>query len=212
MVCSRFSMITFMCSERKVSEQEMKLLQEKVICVTNRKLCSGDFLEQLEKVAKEKPKAMILREKDLEEDEYFNLAKKVLALGATYQVKIILHSFPEVAKKLGCKNLHMPLHKLQEMTEELRKEFDCLGASCHSVEDVLLAKELHCTYVTAGHIFETDCKKGLPGRGIPFLKEVCGSVDLPVFAIGGISKDNIDEVLAAGASGVCIMSGLMKRK
>ena len=68
---------------------------------------------------------------------------------------------------------------------------------------------LGASYVTGGHIFATDCKKGVPPRGLDFLKAVCSSVNIPVYAIGGINGDNINSVLNAGASGACIMSGLM---
>lgn len=66
-----------------------------------------------------------------------------------------------------------------------------------------------CTYITAGHIFETDCKRGLPGRGLEFLREVCRAVTIPVYAIGGIEPKRMAEIFAAGAAGACVMSGPM---
>lgn len=64
-------------------------------------------------------------------------------------------------------------------------------------------------YVIAGHIFSTDCKKGVPPRGLAFLREVTNSVSIPVYAIGGITVENSGEVFAAGAAGVCMMSQWM---
>jgi thiamine-phosphate pyrophosphorylase len=87
-----------------------------------------------------------------------------------------------------------------------------LGASCHSALDARRAKALGCTYILAGHIYDTDCKKGLPGRGPEFLRNVTKEVDLPVYAIGGIEPENIDEVRRGGAAGACIMSSAMKAK
>ena len=81
--------------------------------------------------------------------------------------------------------------------------------SCHSVAEAVRAQTLGCTYVTAGHIFETDCKLGLPGRGLKFLTEVCQAVSIPVCAIGGISAENLAAVRDAGAAGACVMSGPM---
>lgn len=66
-----------------------------------------------------------------------------------------------------------------------------------------------CTYITAGHVFATDCKKGIPPRGLDFLKEVCENVSIPVYAIGGISSEVMTSVREAGANGACVMSGLM---
>ena len=93
--------------------------------------------------------------------------------------------------------------------QEQKPCFIDLGASCHSVEDALEAQALGCTYITAGHIFETDCKKGLPGRGLDFLRNVCAVVELPVYGIGGIDSDNIALVRHAGAGGACLMSSVM---
>ena len=76
--------------------------------------------------------------------------------------------------------------------------------------DAAEAERLGCRYITLGHIFETDCKPGVPPRGLGLLREVCGSTQLPVLAIGGINVSNVGTVRAAGASGVCIMSGLMR--
>ena len=68
------------------------------------------------------------------------------------------------------------------------------------------------TYLTAGHIYVTDCKKGLAPRGLHFLQEVCKSVSVPVYGIGGIKFDPVQwqELQSAGATGGCIMSGMME--
>lgn len=180
-----------------------------IVCITNRKLCKRDFLKHIEEVAKESPKAVILREKDLAEEEYRVLAKEVLDICRKYDVNCILHSFTGVAKELKCRAVHLPLSALRALSEAEKAWFTTLGASCHSIEEAKEAEKLGCTYITVGHIFETDCKKGLPGRGIDFLQKVCASVAIPVYAIGGICVGNIGAVEDAGASGACVMSGLM---
>ena len=106
----------------------------------------------------------------------------------------------------------MPLPLLQKMTTQEKSHFQIIGASCHSLEEAKEAQDLGCTYITAGHIFLTDCKKGLPGRGLPFLEEICKAVRIPVYAIGGISSQNIESVRKTGAAGACIMSGFMRCK
>ncbi len=175
--------------------------------VTNRKLCKEDFLVRLEKLAAEKPSGIILREKDLSAQEYEKLAKSALEICAKHNVRCILHGFAEIARRLEAPALHVPLPLLRGLSEKERRGFLTLGASCHSLEEALEAERLGCTYVTAGHIFETECKKGLPGRGIEFLREICGEVSLPVYAIGGIGAENIGEVKKSGAKGACVMSG-----
>lgn len=183
-----------------------------LICITNRKLCSNNFLDQIEIIASAHPKAIVLREKDLSEKEYEQLARQVMQICQKHGTQCILHSFSNVATTLGATAVHMPLPLLQKMTPQEKSHFQIIGASCHSLEEAKEAQNLGCTYITAGHIFLTDCKKGLPGRGLPFLEEICKAVRIPVYAIGGISSQNIESVRKTGAAGACIMSGFMRCK
>lgn len=187
----------------------MIIFMSDILCVTNRTLCKEDFLARVEKIAAEHPKGIILREKDLTEEEYKRFAEEVLKICKKYEVPCILHSFIDAAMELGTENIHLPLHILREMDEKKKESFKQIGASCHSVEEAKEAEKLGCTYITAGHIFVTDCKKGLAPRGVEFLRNVCANVSIPVYAIGGISSENIDTVRETGAAGACVMSGLM---
>lgn len=181
----------------------------KVICVTNRHLCRDDFLQRIEKIAESGAETVILREKDMTETEYETLAKKVIDICHDNNILCVLHSFTGVALKLGCSAIHLPLPLLRQLSNDERKKYKILGSSCHSLEEAVEAEGLGCTYIIAGHIFATDCKKGLKPKGTDFLKSVCATVKIPVYAIGGINKDNIISVMEAGVNGVCIMSGLM---
>ena len=154
-----------------------------LICITNRKLCSNNFLDQIEMIASAHPKAIVLREKDLSEKEYEQLARQVMQICQKHGTQCILHSFSNVATTLGATAVHMPLPLLQKMTPQEKSHFQIIGASCHSLEEAKEAQNLGCTYITAGHIFLTDCKKGLPGRGLPFLEEICKAVRIPVYLL-----------------------------
>ena len=178
----------------------------KILSVTNRHLCRGNFAERTAEIARAGADGIILREKDLEEGAYESLSREVLAGCGD---KLILHSFPEAALNLEISRIHLPLPRLRSLSENQRQKFTVLGTSCHSLNDVQEAENLGCTYVTLGHIFATDCKKGLPPRGLAFLEEVAKNTRLPVYAIGGIGRDNICRIREAGASGACMMSGLM---
>lgn len=181
------------------------------ICITNRHLIPEErFLEQIERIAMCNPKAIVLREKDLTEEAYAELAKKVCAIGERRKTPIILHRFVGVAESLGVKQIHVPLWVLEKMTEETKKQFIEIGVSTHSLEELEKAESLGASYVFAGHVFATDCKKGAPPRGLEFLEAMCEHTTLPVYAIGGIQKENADSCMKTGAKGVCIMSGCMQ--
>lgn len=198
--------------ERVFSLSSMITCMSDILCVTNRRLCSGDFLTQLEKIAKARPAGIILREKDLSEEEYMDLAGKVMKICTRAGVPCILHSFPAAARQLHAKAIHLPLDQFLTMDEGDKASFRVIGVSCHSPEEAAAAEKHGATYISAGHIFDTDCKKEVPGRGLVFLEEVCKAAAIPVYAIGGISPENIETVRHAGAAGACIMSGLMRCK
>lgn len=206
-------MIMCICKEKKDERNENYSAAEyrNIIAVTNRKLCERPFLEQVERVCQIHPKALILREKDLSESAYEALAREVLQICSRYDTPCILHSFAEVARQLQHPYIHLPLFLLEKYRGKLR-DFQMVGSSIHSPEEALAAQKAGATYVTAGHIYVTDCKKGLPPRGLEFLKEVCTKVTIPVYAIGGIhaGTGQIQEVIDCGASGGCIMSEMMK--
>ena len=119
---------------------------------------------------------------------------------------MILHSYINVAKKIGVKRIHLPLRLMNENAE---KEFETVGVSVHSADEAVLAEKMGATYVTAGHILRQTAK-GLEPRGIEFLKNAVSSVDIDVYGIGGISPENIGKIQNTGAKGGCIMSGFMK--
>ena len=180
-----------------------------IIVFTNRVLCAEPLLDRIEKISRSGVRGIVLRERDLNEEEYTTLATAAIEICRRHKTTCILHGFSRIAASLGCRSVHMPLPALRSLSCEERKFFRVLGASCHSQAEAVEAEKLGCTYITAGHIFDTDCKKGLPGRGIEFLRRVCESVSIPVYAIGGISAGNIADVRSAGAAGVCVMSGAM---
>jgi thiamine-phosphate diphosphorylase len=178
-----------------------------LICVTNRRLCpAGEFLPRIARLAAAKPYAVLLREKDLDPPAYGRLAQQVKDICDRHGVPLIAHQNAAVAEELGLARLHLPLPALRAYCKQGPM---IVGASVHSAAEAAEAQTLGAAYLVAGHIFATGSKQGLPPRGLPWLRQICRAVDLPVFAIGGIDADNAPEVLACGAAGVCVMSAAM---
>lgn len=192
----------------------------RIIAVTNRSLSRGEYFSRIGKIAASGVDAVIVREKDMTEAAYEELAGRVMEICAGAGVGCILHTYAEAARRLGCGMLHLPLPVLKQMRQDEKKpaggqtgilsSFHTIGASVHSPVEAAEAEELGADYVTAGHVFATDCKKGAEPRGLGFLRETVNAVSIPVFAIGGISSENIGSVREAGAAGACIMSQMMK--
>jgi thiamine-phosphate pyrophosphorylase len=179
-----------------------------LICISNRKLCKDDFLNQIDKLTKGQPHAVMLREKDLNPEEYEALAKAVKTICDSHHVDLIINQNIETAALLKVERVQLSMENLRKLGDQILA-FKAVGASVHSVEQAEEAQRLGASYLIAGHVFPTDCKKGMPARGLRFLKAVCDAVTIPVFAIGGISEGNYKMALIAGAKGVCVMSEAM---
>ena len=189
----------------------MIMYSYKHIAISNRGLTGRPLWEQVKIIGKsdEVPDLFILREKDLEENAYKELAEKVMKSCMEAGIPFAVNSYIQVALELGCENIHLPFKMFVERQKEW-KDFTMVGVSVHSVEEAKYVWQQGGTYIIAGHIFETDCKKGVPARGLTFLKEICESVSIPVYAVGGIKRENEKLAIEAGAQGVCKMSEYMQ--
>ena len=139
-----------MNEEKLLYENSKHALQsDNIIAITNRHLCSRPFMEQLERVCKLHPHAIVLREKDMPEAEYLSLARDVIALCKKYDVQCMLHSFINVAMELEHPYIHLPLPILEayvkknvsgnistgmsKSTDNYQQFFKVIGTSVHSV-------------------------------------------------------------------------------
>jgi thiamine-phosphate pyrophosphorylase len=190
-----------------------------IIAVTKRLLCGtspGAFLAQIEAVAAVGVTALILREKDLSPPDYEALSRQTAAVCARHGIPFIPHNFIESARTLNCGRLHLSWETFRLLAEGKNATGSlpgiALGVSVHSVDEAKYAADRGAAWLIAGHVFPTDCKKGLEARGIEFLSGVCAAAAIPVYGIGGITEGNIALVPGTGAAGVCLMSSLIESK
>lgn len=176
-----------------------------MIAITSRRLCRRPFLEQLRMVAEAGPEMIILREKDLPHGEFVALARDCLAVCEASGTTMSVNSDVEAARELGIRRVHLPMDVLRSTDVS---GFGLVGASVHSAEEAEEAESLGADYLIAGHVFPTACKRGEP-RGPGFLSNVCSSVGIPVYGVGGITPENYDRVLSSGAAGAAAMSSVM---
>ena len=193
----------------------------KTICVTNRLLCKNDFFEQIQNVCKQNLYALILREKDLDDKTYEEFAVKCNDICKENNVLFFINTKINVAKKLKTKNIQVSFKDFLN-NKDILSSFDNVAVSVHSLEEAKMAEDWKSRrledrkirknlFLIVGHIFETDCKKGLKPRGTDFLKEICDNIKLPVFEIGGINETTVKQLQDINIEGVCLMSELMKK-
>lgn len=175
--------------------------------ITNRNIIKcGDLYNVLQKAVEGGVDAIILREKDLPFEELVLVAEKIKDIIAYKNVSLIINGNIEVARKIKAAGFHIGFKEFMEQ----KYRFDgLLGVSVHSLEEAVSAEKNGANYVLAGHVYETDCKKGLKPRGVEFIRAITSSVNIPVIALGGINEKNIRNVLSYGADGVAVMSYIM---
>lgn len=159
-------------------------------------------------IAKYKPTAIYLREKDLSDDEYALLAQQIMPICVQSDVAFYICERVAVAKSLGVKNLHISVKNIAKIGTIC--DFCNISVSIHSAEEAKIAIRAGASNLVFGHIFATDCKQGLPPRGLQQLAEICNMSSIPVVAIGGINSKNCIQVVESGASDFAIMSSAMK--
>ena len=199
----------------------------KLNIISNRKLCENENLEkQIEKIFSAYQRkiilenfeivALTLREKDLYKNEYLKLVEKIYPICQKYRIDLILHQNYDLRldNKYNVEGLHLSYNTFKSLNknirEELIKKYKKIGVSIHSIDEAKEVENLGATYIVAGHIFKTDCKKDLEPRGLEFIQELSSALIIPIFAIGGINQENSHLVINSGAFGVCMMSSLMR--
>ena len=199
----------------------------KLNIISNRKLCENENLEkQIEKIFSAYEKKIILenfdivsltlREKDLNKNEYLKLIEEIYPICQKYKINLILHQNYDLNldEKYSIEGIHLSYSIFKSLNEnikaELIKKYKRIGVSIHSLDEAKEVENLGASYIVAGHIFETDCKKGLKPRGLKFVEDLSSTLTIPIFAIGGIDEKNSLSVIDSGAFSVCMMSSLMK--
>ncbi|NPA53968.1 MAG: thiamine phosphate synthase [Aquificae bacterium] len=168
--------------------------------ITDRKQFSKPFEEQIKYILDKGIRMFQLREKDLPSDELYSLAEKMADLLYGYDAIFIINDRVDIALLVGANGVHLPEKSVPISSVKHKFPDLIVGKSCHSVEGAIAAEKEGADYITFSPIFSSP-GKGKP-VGIEALKEVVSKVKIPVYALGGIKEENIEEVLQTGAYGI----------
>ena len=155
--------------------------------------------------------AVQLREKDLDDLEFLHLAEPIAELCKTYSARFFVNSRVKVALELGVSGLHLPASTPSiELIKTETGQSLLIGCSIHSLAEAQARENDGADFVTFSPIFPTASKPGYgPAAGLKQLGTVTSAVEIPVFALGGVSPGRVPECVEAGAYGVAVMSGVM---
>ncbi|MEZ4571159.1 MAG: thiamine phosphate synthase [Thermomicrobiales bacterium] len=150
--------------------------------------------------------AVHLRMRDLSGGDALRMARSMRReLAATPGTRLIINDRIDVALLSGADGVQLGERGFDVAdARHLTGERMLIGRSIHDVDGAKRAAEAGASYLIAGHVFDTPSKEGEPGRGTDWLAEIASAVETPVIAIGGITLDNLIEVLSTGVYGIAL--------
>lgn len=180
--------------------------------VTNRYQDSVEsFLEKLETACRSGVTIVQLREKNLTTNQYYQLAKKVKEITDAYQVPLIIDDRLDVCLAVDAAGLHIGDDELPvSVARKVLGPEKILGVTAKTVKRALEAETSGADYLGTGAIFPTTTKENAPITLISTLKTICQRVAIPVVAIGGLTSENIDQLVGTGIAGVAVVRDLMQ--
>jgi thiamine-phosphate pyrophosphorylase len=152
-----------------------------------------------------------LRGKQTTIDELTELAATLHNITSASAVPLIVNDHPEVACRVALEGVHVGQD--DQLVESVRKTVDrsiWVGKSTHSLDQATAAEREGADYIGFGPIFSTPTKPDYLPIGLEYIETVHQTVNVPVFCIGGIKRENLRQVLDAGAQRVVIVSGLVQ--
>ena len=187
-------------------------LRFRLYAITDRQLCAPQTLyDTVHDLLDVGVSAIQLREKDLSDTEYIKLAASLCELCHTYSTQLFINSRIKIAMEIGADGLHLPgdSTSVEKVIEETNRRF-IIGSSVHTLTEAKQREAEGADFITYSPIYPTLSKPGYgPPVGLDELRKVAETVNIPVFALGGITSERVSECLDAGAYGVAVMSGVM---
>ena len=180
--------------------------------VTNRYQDSLEsFLEKIETACRSGVTIVQLREKNLTTHQYYQLAKQVKEITDTYQVPLIIDDRLDICLAVDAAGLHIGDDELPvSVARKVLGSEKILGVTAKTVKRALEAEEGGADYLGTGAIFPTTTKENAPITLISTLKTICQRVAIPVVAIGGLTSENIEQLIGTGIAGVAVVRDLMQ--
>lgn len=190
---------------RNCSEKDLLLY-----AVTDRSWLNGETLySQVEKALKGGATFIQLREKKLDEEHFLKEAEELKELCRKYQVPFVINDNVEIALAMDADGVHVGQSDMEAGDVRAKLGPDkIIGVSAQTVEQALLAQERGADYLGVGAVFATTSKDDAAEVSHETVKAICEAVDIPVIAIGGISKENVMQLSGNGLSGIAVISAI----
>lgn len=188
-------------------------LDFRLYLITDRTLFANEvsLFHGIEQALKGGADAVQLREKDLEIRTLLAMAYRLRELTKKHNARLFINDRVDIAMAVEADGVHLggagiPVGAARKVAGEKM----LIGRSTHGIDEAVEAEKFGADFITFGPVFETPSKRqyGEP-LGLDMLRKAAGKVSVPVFAIGGIKQKSIREIMAAGAHGIALISGIL---
>ena len=174
-------------------------------------LSEEEFLRRTEAALQGGVTLLQLREKNRTTREYMSLAEQVHGLTRRYGVPLLIDDRLDVAMAVDAEGVHLgqsdlPIH----MARRILGPDKIVGATAKTVPQATEAYEQGADYLGVGAIYPTTTKVKTVLTSTDTLRDICKAVPIPVNAIGGLNKTNIDVLCGIPIAGICVVSAIMK--
>lgn len=200
-------------NKRQLAKNKPLEIDFKLYLITDRKLFTDNYslFSAVEEALKGGVRAVQLREKDLATRELLDMAYRLREITNTYNAKLFINDRTDIAVAAEADGVHLGQDCIPpQAAKKVSKNRLITGVSTHSIEEAVDAAKAGADFITFGPVYPTPSKLkyGEPA-GVKVLKDICSSVNIPVFAIGGIKADTTKEIMDSGAHGVAVISALL---
>lgn len=180
--------------------------------VTDRNNTRGREISRVvEEALKGGVKAVQLREKDLTSRDLYAIAYELRKLTAHHDARLFINDRIDIALAVGADGVHLgtssiPVHRARKILGDKRM----IGVSCHNRISALNAQEKGADFITFGPVFYTPSKAAYGDPvGVDKLAEIVELLQIPVYALGGVNRKNVSQVIEAGAHGIALISAIL---
>ena len=154
-----------------------------------------------------------LREKNLDEDSFYEEAVRLQAMAREYKVPFVINDNVEIAVRMNADGVHVGQDDMEAgNVRALIGPDKILGVSAQTVEQAVLAEQQGADYLGVGAVFPTGSKDDAVDVPLETLKAICEAVSIPVVAIGGITLENTPELAGTGICGIAVISAIYAQK
>ncbi|MBE9515724.1 MAG: Nudix family hydrolase [Proteobacteria bacterium] len=164
------------------------------------------FLNRLDQALQAGLKLLQLREPRLSEQDYRNLAHTVIDRCHKHGAKVILNAEPALVPELGADGVQLNSNALMQLTERPLDDGFMVIASCHDQAELKQAQAIHADAALLSPVLDTPSHPGADTLGWPVFSELATDASLPVYALGGMEPDSIEEAQSHGAIGIAMIT------